>query len=44
MKYAYKTLTMPIGTVFELDYTNANRRRVNRFEYLSYTIKTFKMM
>ena len=44
MKYAYETLTKPIGTVFELDYTNENRRRVNRFEYLAHTIKVFGML
>ena len=34
-KYSFQTLAKPLGTVFELDYTNENRRRVNRFAYLA---------
>lgn len=38
-KYSFQTLAKPIGTVFELDYTNENRRQVNRFVYLADTLK-----
>lgn len=38
-RYSFQTLTKPLGTVFELDYTNENRRQVNRFVYLADTLK-----
>lgn len=38
-RYSIQTLVKPLDTFFELDYTNENRRRVNRFVYLANTLK-----
>ena len=38
-RYSIQTLTKPLDTVFELDYTNENRRQVNRIVYLANTLK-----
>lgn len=39
VRYSIQTLAKPLDTVFELDYTNENRRQVNRFVYLVNTLK-----
>lgn len=36
VKCIIKTVLMPVGTVFEINYTTADRKRVNRFEYVVY--------
>lgn len=42
IKYMWKTLIMPLNTVFEVDCNTKNRRQVNRFSYLVYTLKIMK--
>ena len=34
LKYAWKILTMPAGTVFGLDWGKPTQRRVGRIEYI----------
>ena len=42
VKYIMKTISKPIGTVFEIEYGTPNQRKVNRFQYIRYTLKGLK--
>ena len=39
VRYAWKMLTMPTNTVFELDWGKPTQRKVSRFEYVYHTLK-----
>ena len=41
-RYVLKMLTMPLDTVFELDWGKPTQRRVNRFEYIRATLKILR--
>ena len=38
LQYAWKMLTMPAGTVFELDWGKPTQRRVGRIKYIRATL------
>lgn len=39
LQCAWRILTMPAGTVFELDWGKPTQRRVNRVEYIRAALK-----
>ena len=41
-RYVLKMLTMPLDTVFELDWGKPTQRRVSRFEYIRATLKILR--